>query len=119
MSLQTIAYGDISRNRVYSDDFIARDIFPESDLPRLAYIAEASEGFFEICLVRNDREDYARTCRHWFDRLRERQDEAVAIVGEDTVAWYKHYLRTFSYSFALGAFHLLRIVFRRLDYTRH
>lgn len=118
MSVQTIAYGDIPRGRRYRDEFIADEIFPESDLPRLADVAEACEGRFEITTVRNDRADYARTCRLWFSGLRARRADAVALVGEEVVRRYERYLRTFSYSFELGAFQLLRIVFRRIDHQR-
>ena len=119
LSLQTMAYGDLPPKKVFSDLFIAKEIFPESDFPRLSEIAEACDGLFEIKLVRNDREDYARTYREWFTRLRERRDEAVQIVGEPVVSRYERYLRTFSYSFELGAFTLLRITMKRIDRTRH
>ncbi len=36
----------------------------------------------------------------------------------DTVARYERYLRTFSYSFELGAFGLLRLGLRRIDRLR-
>jgi cyclopropane-fatty-acyl-phospholipid synthase len=118
MSLQTIAYGDIPRGKYYSDPFIANEIFPQSDLPRLADIAEAAEQLFEIVAVRNDRWDYARTMRVWFEQLRSNRSYVVALVGEEMVARYERYLRTFSYSFELGAFLLLRITFRRIDRLR-
>ncbi|MEA2666815.1 MAG: cyclopropane-fatty-acyl-phospholipid synthase [Candidatus Eremiobacteraeota bacterium] len=115
ISLQTMAYGDMPRDRKHSDLFIAEEIFPESDLPRLADIALASEGIFQIELVHNHNQMYARSMREWFDNLRAKRDEAVALVGEDIVKRYERYLRTFSYSFELGAFLLYRITLRRLD----
>lgn len=119
MTLQTMAYGDIPRDRAYAEPFIAEAIFPESDLPRLADIAEACEGDFEIRTLRNDREDYARTYRAWFNGLRAHRESAVALVGEETVQRYERYLRTFCYSFGMGAFHLLRMVLRRIDIRRY
>lgn len=118
MSLQTIAYGDIARDKSHSDLFIANEIFPQSDLPRLADIAEAAEQLFEIVLVRNDRWDYARTMRMWFDRLKTNRVKAVELVGEEVVSRYERYLRTFSYSFELGAFLLFRITLRKIDNLR-
>ena len=56
LSLQTIAYGDIPRDRPLRDRFIVDEIFPESELPRLADIARAAEMELEIEKVRNDRE---------------------------------------------------------------
>jgi cyclopropane-fatty-acyl-phospholipid synthase len=118
LSLQTMAYGDLSRDKHHSDLFIANDIFPQSDFPRLADIAEASERIFEVVLMRNDRSDYVRTYREWFNRLRAQRTEAVRLVGEEVVARYERYLRMFSYSFELGAFSLLRLALRRIDRLR-
>jgi hypothetical protein len=45
-SLQSIGLGTVDRG--IEGQFIAENIFPESDLPRLGEIADASEGIFEI-----------------------------------------------------------------------
>jgi cyclopropane-fatty-acyl-phospholipid synthase len=115
LSLQTIAYGDIPRDRPLRDRFIVDEIFPESELPRLADIARAAEMELEIEKVRNDRGDYVKTLRAWLDRLRERREEAVAASSEEVVARYERYLRMFAYSMELGAFTLLRLTMRRID----
>lgn len=115
LSLQTIAYGDIPRDRQLRDRFIVDDVFPESELPRLADIARAAEMELEIEKVRNDRDDYVKTLRAWFDRLRAQRADAVAVSSEDVVARCERYLRTFAYSFELGAFTLLRLTMRRID----
>ena len=72
LSLQTIAYGDVPRDRPLRDRFIVDEIFPESELPRLADIARAAEMELEIERVRNDRGDYVKTLRAWFERLRKK-----------------------------------------------
>jgi cyclopropane-fatty-acyl-phospholipid synthase len=118
LSLQTIAYGDVERGTAPSDLFIANDIFPQSELPRLADIAEASESLFEIERVRNDRKHYARTLRTWFDGLRANRTRAVALVGEDMVRRFERYLRMFDYGFQLGSIVLYRVTLRRIDLTR-
>jgi cyclopropane-fatty-acyl-phospholipid synthase len=115
LSLQTIAYGDIPRDRPLRDRFIVDDVFPESELPRLADIARAAEMELEIEKVRNDRGDYVKTLRAWFNRLRARRADAVAVSSEEVVARCERYLRTFAYSFELGAFTLLRLTMRRID----
>jgi len=115
LSLQTIAYGDIPRDRQLRDRFIVDDVFPESELPRLADIARAAEMQLEIEKVRNDRGDYVKTLRAWFDRLRAQRADAVAVSNEEVVARCERYLRTFAYSFELGAFTLLRLTMRRID----
>jgi cyclopropane-fatty-acyl-phospholipid synthase len=115
LSLQTIAYGDIPRDRPLRDRFIVDEIFPESELPRLADIARAAEMELEIERVRNDRGDYVKTLRAWLKVLRERRDEAVAASSEELVARWERYLRMFAYSMELGAFTLLRLTMRRID----
>ena len=115
LSLQTMSYGSIPRGHVHRDLFIANEIFPESDFPRLADLAQASETYFEVERMRDDRMHYARCYREWFDRLRANEDEAVHVVGQEVFEKYCRYLRLFSYSFESGAFGLLRLTFRRLD----
>jgi cyclopropane-fatty-acyl-phospholipid synthase len=68
MSLHSIGLGAADRGT--EAQFVAENIFPESDLPRLGEIADASEGIFEIVSVRNDRADYMRTNHEFRDRLR-------------------------------------------------
>jgi cyclopropane-fatty-acyl-phospholipid synthase len=115
LSLQTIAYGDIPRDRPLRDRFIVDQVFPESELPRLADIARAAEMELEIEKVRNDRGDYVKTLRAWFDRLRAQRADAVAVSSEEVVARCERYLRMFAYSMELGAFTLLRLTMRRTD----
>jgi len=118
LSLQTMGYGDVPRERKHSDLFIAREVFPESDLPRLADICLASEMLFEIEYVRNDRHDYVKTMRAWFNNLRANRDKALKLVPPEVVDRYERLYRTMSYSFDLGAFTLYRITFRRIDQNR-
>jgi len=118
LSLQTMAYGSIPRGKAYKDLFIAQQIFPESDFPRLADVAESSEMLFEVEAVRNDRMHYARAYRAWFDGLIQNEAKVVELVGQEVFDRYKRYLRVFSYSFELGAFDLLRLTMRRIDLPR-
>lgn len=115
MSLQTIAYGNLARGDVLP---FMHDVFPESDLPRLSEIVLAAEGLFEIVRVRNDRADYSRTCYVWRQRLNARRDEAVALVGEETVALYDRYLVQSRFGFVSGATELLRVTLKRIDEPR-
>jgi len=113
LSLQTFAYGSARRREAglssEATKFLEEQIFPETDPPRLANIAEAIEGTFEIVRLRNDRLDYARTCREWLDRLKAHRAEAAIEVGEETVAKYERYL-TYSYiGFRTGRLDLYRI----------
>src|SRR6202021_1839802 len=58
MSLQTIALGTVDRG--VEGQFVAENIFPESDLPRLGEIPAAPEGIFEMVSVKNNRANYTR-----------------------------------------------------------
>lgn len=110
MSVQTIAYG----NGNFRHGTIS-SIFPESDLPRLGELVSALEGRFELVRLRNDREDYARTCRSWLERLRSSREHAIRVVGTETVEHYESFLGASARGFDAGVFLLLRLQLRRLD----
>jgi cyclopropane-fatty-acyl-phospholipid synthase len=113
ISLQTMAYGTMSREK--PNYFIAKDIFPESDLPYLADIIKATDQIFEIGRLRNDRLHYGRTYRAWYKKLKANRDEAIKMVGEELVARYEEYFLTMVYGFELGQTDLLRISLHRID----
>ncbi|HKV55027.1 MAG TPA: cyclopropane-fatty-acyl-phospholipid synthase family protein [Candidatus Binataceae bacterium] len=112
MSLQTIGLGAVDRGT--EGQFVSENIFPESDLPRLGEIADAAEGIFEIVSVRNDRADYKRTNHEFRARLRKNWDEAVALVGEETVRRFDKYFRISAAGFSFGTTNLYRLSLRRL-----
>jgi len=121
LSLQTIAFGDVDPTQIRTSSqirFIAQEIFPESALPTLGQIIQASDGLFEVVALRNDRENYERTCRVWCSRLTAQRRQAVAAAGADVVARYVRYLRLSAASFQFGQTWLLRFAFRRLDGRR-
>jgi cyclopropane-fatty-acyl-phospholipid synthase len=113
LSLQTIAYGTLDPAQVSA--FITSEIFPESDLPALGEIVEAAHGTFEIGRLRNDRMDYARTCRAWAQRLAAQRDAAAAIVGAERVRHYQRFLKMSAAGFESGGLVLLRITLRRIN----
>ncbi len=116
MSLQTIGLG--ATDRGIEGQFVAENIFPESDLPRLGEIADASEGIFEIVSVRNDRADYKRTNHEFRDRLRKNWDAAISLIGEETVRRFDKYFRVSAAGFSRGTTNLYRITFRKLAHAR-
>jgi cyclopropane-fatty-acyl-phospholipid synthase len=113
LSLQTITYE--SANRSTFSPFFAERIFPESDLPHLAEIAQAIRGSFEIELLRNDRQHYERTLRHWLANLRGSRQAAIEAAGDATVDAYERYLALMIVGFHRGAMNLARIAMRRVD----
>jgi cyclopropane-fatty-acyl-phospholipid synthase len=117
MSLQTIAKGDVPSDRQGLRDIllIVKQMFPESQLPHPADVFAAAEGYFEVASMRNDRLDYARTCRSWLAALRARREEAAAVAGEDTVQTFTEYLEACVRQFERGHATLCRFAMRRIE----
>jgi cyclopropane-fatty-acyl-phospholipid synthase len=113
LSLQTITYENADRSKF--SRFFAERIFPESDLPHLAEIAQAIRGSFEIEVLRNDRRHYERTLRHWLANLRGSRQAAIEAVGDATVEAYERYLALMIVGFHTGAMNLTRVAMRRVD----
>ena len=113
MSLQTVAYGNSLTEDF--DTFIAKEIFPETDTPKLAEIASGCERLFEVVLLKNDRDDYRRTLRAWFTKLKQNRARCVQLEGEEEVARFEQYLRLMAYMFEVGGLDLYRITFRKID----
>ena len=113
MSLQTVAYGN-SLTKDF-DTFIAKEIFPETDTPKLAEIASGCERLFEVVMLRNDRDDYRRTLRAWYTKLKENRARCVELEGEEEVARFEQYLRLMAYMFEVGGLDLYRITLRKID----
>lgn len=111
LSLQTISYLNLDRSQ--ASTFMEKEIFPNADLPTLADIVEAAAGVMEVVHLRNDRLDYARTCEIWAKRLKANREQAVALVGTDTVKRYERYLQLSSLGFFMGKICLLRLTLQR------
>lgn len=115
MSLQTFAYGRVRpRSQSIGTQFLAREIFQETDPPTLSEIAIAAQGIFEVVALRNDRMDYGLTCRHWLRRLRENREQAIAVVGDENVSRYERYLQLSTIGFETGRLSLFRITLAAL-----
>src|SRR5258708_38233700 len=64
-------------------EFLYRHVFPNGDLAGLSEtLTEIERAGFEIMDVEGLRLHYARTCRHWVERLRERADVARSLSRE-------------------------------------
>lgn len=111
MTLQTIAYGDPNLDAAAIP--FMRDIFPDSDLPRIRDVLTATDGLFEVERIRNDRVDYARTCDIWANNLRTHRAEAVALVGAEQTRRYERYLKFSGWGFWSNHLHLLRFRLKR------
>lgn len=121
LSLQTIAYGNVDLTKVKEQadtKFFFDVIFPESVLPTLADITVACDGLFEIVNLRNDREQYYRTCQIWYRTLVAKKAEALKIVDQATYDRFVRYLKLSAFVFNNSYTTLLRIGFRRWDESR-
>jgi cyclopropane-fatty-acyl-phospholipid synthase len=118
LSLQSFAYsGKKSREEIKKSkgtQFLSNEIFKETDPPSLLDIVVSSRGLFEIVNLRNDRLDYSKTCKLWHKRLKEKQVEAIGIVGETTYKNYLDYLMCSYLGFETGLLDLYRITFKRI-----
>ncbi len=111
LSLQTMAYG--------IGGFVKgalSTIFPESDLPRLAELAEGMEGSFELVRMRNDPAHYARTVRIWRENMRPHRAELARLAGDARVVHYEKFLEAGARGYEAGVFNLFRMTLRRVDY---
>lgn len=107
LSLQTITWGTLRAEKV--DPFITNSIFPESNLPYPWELFQAADRVMEIVQCRNDRADYARTCRLWQSRLAENRDQAIRAAGAEKVHEYERFLRMSAAGFETGALYLYRL----------
>jgi len=111
LSLQSIVYENY--NEANPNPFV-EEIFPESELPRIAEITAACEGLFEIVQLRNDRMHYAKTLQSWYTSLRKNRQMAIKLVGEKTYKFYEKYLGVFVVGFHIGTVNLVRLEARKL-----
>ncbi|MCX4098527.1 class I SAM-dependent methyltransferase [Nocardia sp. alder85J] len=115
--VQTIGKGNrpLDENALADVQFLADEIFPESEPPRLAELAHAAEKLFEIRSVVNDRSHYALTCAHWLRRLRARRAEAERIAGARVTEAYEQYLAASIRQFEREHLVLYRIMLRKVS----
>ena len=113
LSLQTVAYGNSLTEDF--DTFIAKEIFPDTDTPKLHEIAAGFERLFEPVIIKNDRDDYRRTLRAWYTNLKNNRARCVELEGEEEVARFEQYLRLMAYMFEVGGLDLYRLTLRKID----
>ena len=83
---------------------LVRYIFPGGELDDIGHtIQELQHAKFEIHDVEGWREHYALTTKIWCERLTERKQEAIALVGEQTYRLWIAYLAGCSLAFTRGS----------------
>jgi cyclopropane-fatty-acyl-phospholipid synthase len=117
LALETIAHDgapdtDAPLGRGPLGDFVL-SLYPESLCPHLGEIVLGFEPFFEVEVLRSDPGDFARTCRAWLTALREHEDEATALAGEQTVRQFRRYLASSEIQFRTRIVTNYRLVLHR------
>lgn len=116
MYLQAICKGNarVTPKALADARFVFEEVFPESDVPWPAELAQASEWLFDIVRLRNDPGHYVMTLSAWLERLLEQAEAAAATVEPETYERYERYLRTSRDHFAEGHAGLLRVTLARV-----
>jgi cyclopropane-fatty-acyl-phospholipid synthase len=105
---------DFHWKRTSQTEFLYRHVFPNGDLAGLSQtLTEMERAGWEIMDVEGLRLHYARTCRHWVERLCAREDEAVALAGERTYRTWRLYLTCSAVAFEGGSLGLYQVLMQK------
>jgi cyclopropane-fatty-acyl-phospholipid synthase len=95
-------------------EFLYRHVFPNGELAGLSEtLTEMERAGWEILDVEGLRLHYARTCRQWVERLRERADEGRALTDERTYRTWLLYLTCSAVAFEGGSIGLYQVLTRK------
>ena len=101
-------------NNSTSTRFINRHVFPDGELDTVSNIQlQMEEAKFEIFDVEGLRPHYAYTLRHWVNRLEEKSEEAIRLVGERTYRIWRLYMTGCAIQFEQGATGIYQILAER------
>ena len=105
---------DFHWKRTSQTEFLYRHVFPNGDLAGLSQtLTEMERAGWEIVDIEGLRLHYARTCRHWVERLCARAEEARALVGERTYRTWRLYLTCSAVAFENGSLGLYQVLMRK------
>src|SRR4029453_15386418 len=105
---------DFHWKRTSQTEFPHPPAFPNGALAGLSEkITEMERAGWEIMDVEGLRLHYARTCRHWVERLCAREDEARALAGERTYRTWRLYLTCSAVAFEGGSLGLYQVLMRK------
>lgn len=94
--------------------FMDKYVFPDSGLVPLGTTVGAAESCgFEVRDVESLREHYARTLRHWVQRLETRCGDAKRITGETLYRVWRIYMAGSAHAFASGRVNVYQVLFSK------
>ncbi|MEK6710438.1 MAG: cyclopropane-fatty-acyl-phospholipid synthase family protein [Nitrospinota bacterium] len=100
-------------------DFLLKYVFPNVELDNITHMMDAMERQgWEILDVESLRLHYARTCRHWFERLEANADRIRGLVGEKNYRVYRIWLACSSGSFYSGSLGLYQVLMQKYQVSR-
>lgn len=109
-----ITHDEEGWGRGVSTRFINCYVFPDGELDTVSNIQRAMEGcHFEILDVEGLRPHYARTLRHWVQRLEAHHAEALAHVSESTYRVWRLYMAASALEFEAGTLGVYQILSSR------
>ena len=95
--------------------FLTKYIFPGGELDHIGHTCESLEACrFEVHDCENWREHYSLTLRHWCQRLHERREEAIKLVGPERYRLWAAYLAGCSFGFHDGSLRIFQVVASKL-----
>ena len=95
-------------------EFLTRYVFPNGDLAGLTEtLVEMERARFEILDIECLRKHYARTCRHWVERLQANAEEARRLVGERTYRTWLLYLTCSVVAFETSSIGLYQVLMQK------
>lgn len=100
--------------KTLSSRFINRYVFPDGELDTVSNIQRVMErAQFEIMDVESLRPHYARTLRHWVQRLEQHHAEALQYVSEATFRVWRLYMAASALEFEAGSLGVYQILATR------
>jgi len=112
LSLQSIFWQTVERR--HTTEIVPSWVFPESDLPYLDEILEATHRRFRTVYLETSEDDYEHTLREWLKRLRHARKATPHLIDDEKFHFHQDYLRRCIVGFARHRISLARIVFERI-----
>jgi len=106
-----ITHEDEGWGTAVSSRFINRYVFPDGELDTISNIQRVMEhSKFEIVDVEGLRPHYAKTLRHWVQRLEDRHEQALGFVNEATYRIWRLYMAACAMEFETGELGIYQII---------
>lgn len=110
-SLQTIVWEDVDFEQ--SNTTLPETVFPESSIPYIEEVVEASAPTFRLVYLENDPKHYAQTLQEWIKTIKAKEAAIVAEWGEEKYNFFYDYLRYSRLAFTRRKNSLARFVLQK------